>query len=185
MKKPEILGSKTVWQGEIETIEALELLLPGGVRQTRLVTKTRPGAVVAAIDDYDRLALIEYYRLPVNDTLIELPAGKIDLEDTPLSGARRELAEEIGLVAKRWKDLGVTYGAQGASNWQCHYFLARELELTTEARELHENHLIHWVELGQCWEWVRSGRICNNYSIVGIVKALSAMDRLPESVSLT
>jgi ADP-ribose pyrophosphatase len=178
MEKPEIVSRSVVWTGNIETIQALKLRWSGGHIQQRIIVQTLPGAVVFAINEHDQVLLIETYRLAVDDFLIELPAGKIETGDSPLAGAKRELLEETGLSASDWVELGITSGAQGSSNWKCHYFLARDLKPGGHSPEPHEKHRLFWLAVEECWQWVLQGRICNNFSIVGITKALSRLGRL-------
>ncbi len=178
MIKPGIVSRSTLWKGDVETIDVLELRWHESHVQKRVVVQTLPGAVVFAVNDGDQVLLLESYRIAVDDILVELPAGKIEVGDTPLAGAQRELAEETGLRASEWVDVGTACGAQGSSNWMCHYFLARGLERGERTPEPHENHKLLWVSIDECWQWVLDGRIRNNFSIVGITKALCHLQRL-------
>ncbi|HEY9868190.1 MAG TPA: NUDIX hydrolase [Candidatus Obscuribacterales bacterium] len=178
MEKPEIVSRAVIWEGSIETIETLQLRWGPGHTQQRVVVRTLPGAVIFAVNDRDQVLLIEAYRPAVDDFLIELPAGKVESGNSPLEGAKRELAEETGLAASDWTDLGTTCGAQGSSNWKCHYFLARGLKHGDSAPEPHENHRLFWLSLSECWQWVVDGRIRNNFSIVAATKALCYLGRL-------
>ncbi len=76
-----------------------------GFTVKRNVIRHYGSAVVLAADEKDRVLLVRQYRLPAGKELWELPAGKIDDGETPLAAARRELIEETGLRAKRWKKL--------------------------------------------------------------------------------
>lgn len=176
--KPGIVSRSTLWKGNVETIDLLELEWSGSHVQKRVVVQTLPGAVVFALDDRGQVLLLESYRVAVDDLLVELPAGKIEPGDTPLAGAQRELEEETGLRASEWIELGTACGAQGSSNWMCHYFLARALEPGDRSPEPHENHRLFWLSIDECWQWVIDGRIRNNFSMVGITKALCHLQRL-------
>jgi len=172
MAKPEIVSRAVLWKGDVETIDLLELRWQDSPVRRRVVVQTLPGAVVFALDDRGQVLLLESYRIAVDDFLVELPAGKIELGDTPLAGAQRELLEETGLRASEWIELGTACGAQGSSNWMCHYFLARGLQPGERSPESHEDHKLFWLSIEECWQWVLDGRIRNNYSIVGVMKAL-------------
>lgn len=178
IKKPEILSRSTIWQKGTQAIEAVEFCsVAGNIDQCAIVRAT-PGAVIFAVNDRDEVVLLESYRLSVETTLIELPAGKIERTDMPLQEAQRELKEETGLSADEWIELGAACGAQGSSDWMCYYFLARELKLVAQDYVTKENHSVFWLSVSQCWDWVKQGRIYNNFSIVGITKALLYMNRL-------
>lgn len=96
---------------------------------TRVVLE-HPGAVVIlAVDDDERVLCLRQYRHPVEQRLIELPAGLLDVADEePQSAAERELVEEAGLRAGTWTSLGWSYTSPGVSSEVHHFFLARDLE---------------------------------------------------------
>lgn len=176
--KPKIVSRSVIWTDAIQTIESVEVELNDGSKQRRVVTKQLPGAVIAALNDKNEILLLEGYRLAVDQPVLELPAGKIEVGDTPLAGAQRELLEETGLVGNKWESLGTTFGAQGASDWTCHFFLAKDLKQVEESREAHETHTLHWTPLETCWQWVEEGKICNNFSIVGITKTMISLEKI-------
>ncbi len=176
--KPKIVSRSVIWTDAIQTIESLEIELIDGSTQRRVVTKQLPGAVIAAVNERDEILLIEGYRLAVEQPVLELPAGKIEVGDTPLAGAQRELLEETGLVASNWENLGTTFGAQGASDWTCHFFLATDLKQVEDSREAHETHTLQWTPLETCWLWVEEGKICNNFSIVGVMKTMIHLKKI-------
>jgi ADP-ribose pyrophosphatase len=88
-----------------------------------------PGAVgVLAIDDDERLAVVVQYRHPAAFTLIEPPAGLLDVGgEAAVSGARRELAEEAQLQAEDWRTLVDVFTSPGSSQESIRIFLARGL----------------------------------------------------------
>src|SRR6478752_3187611 len=88
-----------------------------------------PGAsIVLALDDDNRALCLWQYRHPVGATLVQLPAGLLDVDgESPEEVARRELVEEAGYDATDWTHLTTTYSSPGISAEMCHYFLARGL----------------------------------------------------------
>ena len=173
VSEADIISRSILWTGRGQSVEKLSLRLQSGDIQERIISKHLPGAVIVAVNSRNEVVLLEKYRMVVDRTLIELPAGKIEPTDTAISGAQRELLEETGLISDKWTDLGVAYGAQGSSDWMCHYLLAEGTEDSGLAVDPHESHTHFWLPLTECWEWVFTGRICNNFSIVGLAKALS------------
>src|SRR5690349_18152236 len=71
----------------------------------RSVVRHIGSAVMMAVDDRKRVLLVRQYRLPAEKYLWELPAGKLDDGETPLEAAKRELIEETGYRARKWKKL--------------------------------------------------------------------------------
>jgi 8-oxo-dGTP pyrophosphatase MutT (NUDIX family) len=94
----------------------------------RLVLE-HPGAVmVLAVDEEDRVLVLEQYRHPVRRRLLELPAGLRDSEgEEPLDTAQRELLEEAGLAAASWEHLLTSHPSPGISSETLEVFLARDL----------------------------------------------------------
>ena len=107
---------------------------PGGDVVTRDKV-AHPGAVgVVAVDAEDRVWLVRQPREAIRDPgLLELPAGKLDVEgETPLQAGRRELAEEIGKAAAEWELLARFYTSAGFSDEEIHVYLATGLTDVTE-----------------------------------------------------
>lgn len=102
--------------------------MPGGHEAGREVV-VHPGAVaVVAIDDADRVVLVRQWRHPIGRALWELPAGTRDKTGEALQAtAERELEEEAGFVASRWRPLGQAPLAPGYSTEVMHFFAACEL----------------------------------------------------------
>src|SRR6516164_662330 len=69
----------------------------------RSVVRHAGSAVMMAVDAKNRIMLVRQYRLPADRYLWELPAGKIDDGESALQAAKRELVEETGLQAGKWK----------------------------------------------------------------------------------
>jgi ADP-ribose pyrophosphatase len=103
------------------------LRLPSGRTVVRQVVQ-HPGAVVIIPQLEDsRLVLIEQYRFAVGATLLEFPAGTLELGEAPLECAKRELIEETGYRAEHWRALGVTYPSPGYCDEQQHLLMATGL----------------------------------------------------------
>jgi 8-oxo-dGTP pyrophosphatase MutT (NUDIX family) len=101
------------------------VLRPDGERDTYQHV-IAPGAVtVLALDSKDRVAMTRQWIYTHDSTQWRLPGGGIDRSDaSPLDAARRELAEETGLRAAEWSQLGRIHGADSLSNHVDHVFLA-------------------------------------------------------------
>jgi len=82
-------------------------------------------AIVAV--DGDRLLLVRQPRPGASEPMIEVPAGKIEPGESPREAAERELAEECGVRASRWTELGAFYAAAAYSTEYLHAFSAEGL----------------------------------------------------------
>lgn len=159
-----VLDSRRVFQGRVWDVRRDEIVYGGATIDRDYVDHT--GAVaVLALDDEGRVLLIEQYRHPNGYRDWEIPAGLLDEEgESPLAAARRELAEEVDLVADEWRLLSEIVTSPGGSNEVVRVFLARGLTATSDAfaRADEEADLIaRWVDLDEAVAAVLSRRIAN------------------------
>lgn len=134
------------------------------------------GAVaIVAVDERDRVLLIQQYRHPIRARDWEIPAGLLDIEgEDPLETAKRELAEEVDLVAERWESLGRMAPTPGGSDEIIHLFLATGL---TDAPHAHEREAeeadirIEWVPLDDAVAAVMGGTVQNGAMMLGVMLA--------------
>jgi ADP-ribose pyrophosphatase len=102
-KGARVLESKLIYRGKVVELKVDRVAEPGGVETTRAVLY-HPGSVVVVPHlPEDRLILVRQYRHAVRDYLWELVAGGMDPGETPRQSARRELQEEAGYLARRFK----------------------------------------------------------------------------------
>jgi 8-oxo-dGTP pyrophosphatase MutT (NUDIX family) len=122
-------GSKLVYRGPIASVRMETFQYSDGSRATRQVV-VHPGAVCVIPHDGRVLYMVEQPREAVEEpALLELPAGKLDVEgETPLEAAQRELVEEIGKSAGDWRELKSFYTSPGFANERVWLFLATELD---------------------------------------------------------
>jgi ADP-ribose pyrophosphatase len=114
----ELLSSETVFEGPLFHVVRDRLIEPGGKLATRDIVRHNGSAVILAIDNTkskrDPWIVVErQYRHAAGRFLWELPAGKLEPGEDPLLGAQRELAEETGYRAKKWKPLVEYYASPG------------------------------------------------------------------------
>jgi ADP-ribose pyrophosphatase len=120
--EPEILLSASRFRVE----RRWQILPDGQLRQREVVV--HPGAVVIVpVLNDGRLCLIENYRVAVEQTLIEFPAGTIDPGEDPAATAKRELAEETGYRAGKMQKLGEFFMSPGILDERMHVYLAEGL----------------------------------------------------------
>ena len=114
------------------TVELGELATDEGPTPYTIVRMKPFACCVASIEG--RLAMVRQYRYAVGSWQLELPAGGIEVGETPAEAALRELREETGLVADELLSLGMVYPSAGSTDEECHMFAAR---CTGERTALH------------------------------------------------
>lgn len=114
--KVRLLSSRVVYRGPVFTVVTDHVQEPGGIRARRDVIRHSGSVVVLAVDDSvkpPRILLERQYRHAANDYLWELPAGRIDPGEQELQAAKRELLEETGYAATKWRRILKFYASPG------------------------------------------------------------------------
>jgi len=140
-----------------------------GRRHARQIIRHPGAAVVLPVLEDGRVVLIRNYRIAVEQTLVELPAGTLDPGEEPVETARRELAEETGYRARRMELLAELYSSPGILDERMHLFLATGLapgEPDLQGGEQIEPLVVPWRE---AMEMVRSGAIRDAKTLVGLL----------------
>ncbi|HEY0118893.1 MAG TPA: NUDIX hydrolase [Cellulomonas sp.] len=170
-------------RGKVFDVVADRVDLGGAATVLREFT-AHPGAVaVIALDDEDRVLLQSQYRHPVRRELWEPPAGLLDVPGEPeVEAARRELAEEADLVARRWWRLASFFTSPGGSDEHITVFLARDLTPVPAAsrfvREDEEAGMVPvWVPLDDAVAGVLDGSLHSPTATVGLLAAAAARAR--------
>jgi ADP-ribose pyrophosphatase len=158
----------------VDTIERVD----GSRHQREIVA--HPGAVaIVAVDDADRVMLVRQYRTAAAMTLLEIPAGTLDVDEAtgaiedPDLAAPRELEEETGLRAGRWHKLGSFWTAPGFATELMHLYLATDLRPAEEGRlgpDEDEVLRLERVPVDTAIAAAEDGRIVDAKSIVGLLR---------------
>jgi ADP-ribose pyrophosphatase len=128
--KERILSSRTAYRGPVFSVTTDDVQEPNGVRARRDVIHHSGSVVVLAVDDSTatpRVLLERQYRHAATDYLWELPAGRIDPGERELKAAQRELLEETGYTAAKWRRILKFYASPGFVAETMSVFLATGL----------------------------------------------------------
>lgn len=125
--KEVLIDKKEVFKGDFLVIEKLKVRLPDGNEGNRDIVR-HPGAValLAFLDD-ETILLVEQFRIALNKTMLEIPAGKLEKGEVPLECAHRELEEETGYKAKGMEYLGTIATGAGFTDELIHIYKATGL----------------------------------------------------------
>lgn len=170
--------NKTViYRGKIIDLYQELVTLPNGAMAELEIVHHPGGAAVVALDHEKRLCLLRQYRYASGGWLWELPAGKLDSGETPLTTAQRELGEEAGLIARHWEPLGNIISSPGVFTEIVHLFLARELSRVPTNMDEHELIEVHWVPFTDALAQAHAGEITDAKTLIGIFRAQKALAR--------
>jgi ADP-ribose pyrophosphatase len=129
-KKERVISSRTAYRGPVFSVTTDHVQEPNGVQARRDVIHHSGSVVVLAVDDSTatpRILLERQYRHAATDYLWELPAGRIDPGERELKAAQRELLEETGYTAAKWRRILKFYASPGFVAETMSVFLATDL----------------------------------------------------------
>ena len=181
---PEVHDSAVVFTGKVWNIRRDRFVLTDGDSSHEIVREymDHTGAVaVLAMDDDGRVLLIRQYRHPVRSAELELPAGLLDVAaEDPLTAAKRELAEEVDLVASQWDLLCEFVSSPGGSNEALRVYLARGISAAPEIFERTEEEAgieLIWTSLDDAVAAVLGRRAQNSILAIAILTAKLESER--------
>lgn len=165
-----LLTSKTLLRTPIFTVTEDVAIDPDGFEIRRAIVKHGGSAVMMPLDEKKRILLVKQYRLPVEDYLWELPAGRLDPGETALQAAKRELAEETGYRARQWKKLADFYASPGFLAEKMTIYLATGLTPGEQKPMEDERIEMRWFTARELDKAIESGKILDAKTQIGFLK---------------
>lgn len=173
-----VVDSRIVHRGRYLDVRVDTIERSDGSRSQRDIV-AHPGAVtVVAIDDEDRVLLVRQWRTAAERSLLELPAGTLDVDrvtgttEDPDAASRRELEEETGCRAGTWQRLAEFWTTPGFTTELMHLYLATDLQAADADRRLPEEDErleLERVPFDAAVAAVERGEIADAKSIVGLL----------------
>ena len=173
-ERAQLLSSKVVYQGPLFRILHDKLIEPGGHPSERDVIRHNGSVVIMAMDSSKSkrnpwIVIERQYRHAANQFLWELPAGKLDPGEDALAGAIRELAEETGYSAKKWKPLVEYYASPGFLGESMKVFIAEGLVAGDARPEEDEKIEFRLVKLSDVLKMIDKGAILDGKTLTSVL----------------
>jgi ADP-ribose diphosphatase len=169
--KARVLSSKVAYRGPAFWVSTDKLIEPTGIRVRRDIVHHSGSVVILAIEENRseiKVLFERQYRHAAQQFLWELPAGRIDKGENELKAAKRELLEETGYAATRWKRILKFYVSPGFVAETMSIFLATGLRPGTAQPEDDEVIEVRFVSLEEALRMVLSGNIKDAKTIAGV-----------------
>jgi len=164
------------YHGVIVDVRVDMVQVPNGNTVLREVVEHPGGVCVVALDKDDCVYMVRQYRFPFGEHLLELPAGKLEKDEEPLSAAQRELSEETGLTAENWESLGVLYTSPGFSTERLFLYLARELKQGRPHPDLNEFLDVERIPLSRLTEMALRDELRDAKTVSGVLKTVGRLN---------
>ena len=167
-----MLCSREAYRGPVFWVTTDDVLEPTGVRVRRDVVRHSGSVVVLAVEDSTgdpRVLLERQYRHAAGQFLYELPAGRIDEGENEVQAAKRELLEETGYRARKWKRILRFWASPGFVAEAMSIYLARDLMAGKAEPEDDEVIEIHLTPLKKAVAMVLNGSIQDAKTIAGVL----------------
>lgn len=162
------LESKNIFTGKLLNVLCDKVVLPDGRESTREYIKHPGASVVIPYLNDKRVLLIRQFRYPVNRVMIELPAGKIDPDESPENTIKRELEEETGYSSNNIIKLCIIHTCVGYSDELLHLFWAYDLKPCINKPDYDEKIELLPMNINDAMEMIYSGKLTDAKSIIGL-----------------
>ncbi|MEO6052063.1 MAG: NUDIX hydrolase [Pyrinomonadaceae bacterium] len=168
--KPETLSSENIYKGRIFGVR-IDEIREGNLEYKREIIVHNGSAVIVPVFADNTVAVVRQYRHAAGKYLLEIPAGSLDGDELPETGAARELEEEIGVTAGKIEKIAECYVSPGFLTEKMYVFLATEF--TETGQNLEEDELIEVERLTfpQAFDLIRNGGIEDAKTMVGLMLA--------------
>lgn len=167
------LSSKTIYEGKIISLTVEEVELPDGNRAMRELVQHSGAVALIPLTDDGKLVLVKQYRKSLNRTLIEIPAGRIEVDEDPELTAIRELEEETGYGARQVTYIQSFATSPGFANEIIHLYLAENLYVIDNPAAGDEDEFIEILEVtvDEAGQLVASGEIFDAKTAFAVIFA--------------
>ena len=173
-KGSRLISSKLAYKGMIFNVYADKIKEPNGYVHQKDVIRHSGSVVILAIDESESatdpyIILERQFRHAAGQFLIELPAGRIEPGEQPLAAAKREMIEETGYRAKKWKLLTRYFASPGFLGEFMQIYLARGISEGAAEPEADEQIEILRIKFSEAMELVKSRKILDGKTLIGLL----------------
>jgi ADP-ribose pyrophosphatase len=167
-----------IYEGKILNLRIDTVELPDKKYSKREIVEHPGGVAIVPITNDNNIILVKQYRKAVDKFILEIPAGKLEINEEPRETAVRELKEETGYVAKELKYLLEFYTSPGYCNEKIYIFLAKDIEEGIATPEVGEFIKIEKYDIFDLIKMIDRGDIVDSKTIIGINLAKEYINKI-------
>ena len=167
------ISSEVVYEGPVFRVRK-HIVESAGGQSVRDVVEHGGGSIMVAVRLDGKILMEKQYRKALEQDFLELPAGKADPGEDPMTTAVRELAEETGYTAESVKHLVSFYPTCGYSSEHLHIYICKDLTAGETHLDKDECIDLEWYDPDELINMIMSGMIEDSKTIIGILCARQA-----------
>ncbi len=171
-----VIKSRHAFQGKILNVRVDQVELPDGSSSEREVVEHPGGVTIIPVTPEEKIMMVRQYRIATEEVLLELPAGKIDGQESAEEAARRELKEETGYYGGDFQHLFDFYTSPGYSSELLHLYLAENIHQGKREPERGEFLKTEKISIERIPGLIFSGKIEDSKTIVGLLALREIID---------
>jgi ADP-ribose pyrophosphatase len=167
-----VSSSRRIYEGRVLNLRVDEIEAePGGPKRKLEVVEHAGGVAIVAQPAPSTIVLVKQHRHAVGADLWEVPAGMIERGEAPLETAKRELIEETGYRAERWRALWTIYTTPGFCEERIHFFVAEGLSEGESAPEDDETFELRVWDVEAAWQLVERNELRDSKTQIALAWA--------------
>lgn len=166
------ISSQTVYQGAIFEMSHDLIEIENGQQFSRDVIHHHGGVAVLVVRN-GKILFVNQYRYAIQQDTLELPAGKLEINENPMECGIRELEEESGFGCDDMELICEMYSTPGFCTEKIYLYEARNLRKLDTSRAMDEDECIHilWIPIKEAYQMIHEGKIVDAKTILGIQHA--------------
>ncbi|HNZ77881.1 MAG TPA: NUDIX hydrolase [Bacilli bacterium] len=164
------IKSRIIYQGKVIHVKCDDVVLENGIKTKREIVEHRGGVCCLVKTKENKILFVSQFRYALAEDVLELPAGKREAGEDPLTTIKRELKEEVGIIADEIIECGYIYPTPGYSSEKIYLYYVEEYREGEQEFDSDENLILHEIPIKQAYEMINDGRIKDAKTICLLMK---------------
>jgi ADP-ribose pyrophosphatase len=165
------IRTESIYEGHIFSIEYVHVSLPDEKTKIYELVRHGPAITLVPVSATGEIYFVKQYRVGAVQSLLELPAGGLEVGEDPSAGAAREIREEIGMAARKLQAIGSFFMAPGYSTEYLTIFLASDLYPAPLQPDADEYLQVIALPIDQAYQMAESGEIQDGKTLAALLLA--------------
>jgi len=165
------LKSNTVFKGRVITLKVDDVECENGAKSIREIIHVN-GGVCVLLEVDNKIAFVKQYRYAYKEEMLELPAGKLEINEDPYEAGIRELEEEVGYKAESLIPMGKIYPSCGFLDEVIHLYVAKNVSKSVQHFDFDEELKIFWYTKEEIMSMLNEDKIKDAKTLILLSKYL-------------